>query len=431
MAAKIHVERMMHRNSIAVAGESAASYALVKLIAGGLNEVSKPMGLNLALVVDVSGSMYEEDGTGIARLKRVQDAATSAIEKLKPEDSLAVVAFANNALTLLPSTALADRAKIEDVIQKIDMYDVDPGGTAMNDGMRLALDEVEKAAGPGQLSQVVVLTDGETTGEQDCRELARRAAEKKVHMTLMGVGIDWKASLIKDLANLSGGKWYYIDVNQAAETERIFVEEFETLAAATFKDVEMHLRPMKDVKIKRVRQVVPEIKELTLKEPEERHLVAELGTISKDVSPRYVLDLSLPKRPDGKYVIAQMEITYDLGTGARESSGPIPLEMAYTSAGHGYVNAEVMKHIDEVQIFELNSNLQKAIAQDNKAEVQRVAEQIEKKGELMGPRAAKKTMLARQVLQELNAGGRVSKKTQLAMEDSARMAAEMPTAESQ
>jgi len=34
-----------------------------------------------------------------------------------------------------------------------------------------------------------------------------------------------------------------------------------------------------------------------------------------------------------------------------------------------------------------------------------VAEQIEQKGQLMGPRAAKKTMLARQVLAELNAGG--------------------------
>jgi hypothetical protein len=60
-------------------------------------------------------------------------------------------------------------------------------------------------------------------------------------------------------------------------------------------------------------------------------------------------------------------------------------------------------------------------------EIQKVAEQIEKKGELMGKRAVKKTMLAKQVLQELNAGGRVSKKTQLAMEDSARMAEEMPT----
>ena len=53
-------------------------------------------------------------------------------------------------------------------------------------------------------------------------------------------------------------------------------------------------------------------------------------------------------------------------------------------------------------------------------------QEIEKKGEVMGPRGAKKTMLARQVLQELNAGGRVSKKTQLAVDDVARLAEEMP-----
>ena len=44
----------------------------------------------------------------------------------------------------------------------------------------------------------------------------------------------------------------------------------------------------------------------------------------------------------------------------------------------------------------------------------------------MGPRAAKKTMLAKQVLQELNAGGRVSKKTQLAMDDMTRAVEETP-----
>ena len=386
------------------------------------------MGLNLALVLDVSGSMYEEDGTGISRLKRIQDAAGIAISKLNPDDTLCIVAFAHNALVLLPPTPLAEKDKIMDVIGKIDMYDVDPGGTAMNDGMRLALDEVEKLSAPGRLSQVVILTDGETSGETECRQLAGRAHETKIHLTLMGVGIDWKASLIKDLAKLSEGKWYYIDVNQASEAERIFVEEFESLAATAFLNVEMHLRPMKDIKIKRVRQVVPEIKELPATEPEERHLVASLGTLQKDQSTRYVLDLSLPKRADGKYVIAQLEVTYDLGTGTRETTGAIPLEMTYTAAGHGYINAEVAKHIDEVQIFELNNNLQKAIASDNKEEVQRVAEQIEKKGEIMGPRAAKKTMLARQVLTELNAGGRVSKKTQLALEDSARMAEEMPAA---
>jgi Ca-activated chloride channel family protein len=428
MTAKIHIERMMHRSSIAVTGDSAATYALVKLIPSGAGGTGKPMGLNLALVLDVSGSMYEEDGTGISRLKRVQDAAANAVQKLKPEDNLSIIGFAHNALVLLPPTPIAEKDKIEDVIRRIDMYDVDPGGTAMDEGMALALTEVEKNAGIGTLSQIVVLTDGETSGETNCRALAQKAAEKKVHLTLMGVGLDWKASLIKDLANLSQGKWYYIDVNQKEEAERIFVEEFETLAASAFMDVEMHLRPMKDIKVKRIRQVVPEINELKTEEPEERHLVGKLGTLQHDVSTRYIVDMSLPKRPDGKYVVAQLEVTYDLGTGKRESTGPVPLEMTYTAAGHGYVNAEVMKHIDEIQLKEMSDNLQKALATDDQKAAEQVALQIEKKGELMGKRAAKKTMLAKQVLQELNAGGRVSKKTQLALDDEVRKSMEDATA---
>src|SRR5262245_29321228 len=98
--AKIHVERMMHRNSIQVTGETSASYALIKLIPTGLSD--KRMALNLALVLDVSGSMYEEDGTGISRLKRIQDAAVGAIGKLQPEDTLSIVAFAHTAAVLLP-----------------------------------------------------------------------------------------------------------------------------------------------------------------------------------------------------------------------------------------------------------------------------------------------------------------------------------------
>jgi Ca-activated chloride channel family protein len=426
--AKIHIERMMHRKSIAVAGESAVTYALVKLIPAGGGQASVPMGLNLALVLDVSGSMYEEDGTGVSRLQRVQEAAIKSLESLKPTDSLTIVAFAHNALVLLPATKLEEKAKIEEVIRKIDMYDVDPGGTAMDDGINLALTEVRKLAGPGTLSQVVVLTDGETSGEQNCRTLAQQAANEKIHLTLMGIGTDWKANLIKDLAKISEGKWYYIDTNAKTEAERIFVEEFQSLASAGFIDVELRVKLMKDIKMKRVRQVVPEIKELKTEEPEERLMVAKLGTLQNDQPSRYVLDLSLPKRADGKYVIAQLEVTFDVGTGTRESTGMIPLEMEYTEKGHGYVNAEVMKHIDDVQLFELNKNLQAAIATENKQATEQVAKQIEQKASLMGARAAKKTMLAKQVLQELNAGGRVSKKTQLAMDDVARDAAEMPTA---
>jgi Ca-activated chloride channel family protein len=422
--AKIHIERMMYRSSISVAGESAASYALIKLIPSGAG-ADKPLGLNLALVLDVSGSMYEEDGTGISRLKRIQDAAIAAIAKLKPEDTISIVAFAHNAQVVLPPTSLAEKDKIEDVIQRIDMFDVDPGGTAMDQGISLGIGEVEKLAGEGKLTQLVVLTDGETSGETTCRQLAEEAGQKKIRFNAIGVGTEWNQGLIKDLARLAQGDWGYIDVNDAASAERVFARQFEALAATGFLNVEMHLRAMKDIKIKRVRMVVPEIKELPANEVEERHLVAALGTLERDKPTRYILDLSLPKRPDGKFRIADVEITFDPGTGQRETTGAYPLEVTY-AATQGYVNAEVARHIDEVQIYELNKNLQQAIATNNPAEAQRVAQNIEKKGELMGPRAAKKTMLARQVLQELNAGGRVSRKTQLAMDDMTRVVEETP-----
>jgi Ca-activated chloride channel family protein len=425
-SAKIHIERMMYRSSIAVAGDSAASYALIKLIPSG-EGAPKPVGLNLALVLDVSGSMYEEDGTGISRLARIQQAAATAIGKLTPADRLAIIAFAHDAQVLLPSTTLAQKEKIEDVIERIDRFEVDPGGTSMDQGIALGMGELEKNHSADRLSQLVVLTDGETSGEHMCRQQAQQAAQKKIHFTVMGVGTEWNASLIKDLARLAEGKWYYIDVNQAQEAERIFVEEFEHLASAGFTNVEMVLRPFKDVKIKRVRQVVPEIKELRVTEADGQPLIASLGTLERDRPTRYILDLSLPKRPDGKYAIAKIEVTYDVGAGKRESTGEVPLEVQYTAAGQGYVNAEVAKHIDEVQIFEQNQVLQQAIASNDQKEVERLAKDIAKKGELMGPRAAKKTMLARQVLQEINAGGRVSKKTQLAVDDAARLAEEMPT----
>src|SRR5262249_16281799 len=150
-------------------------------------------------------------------------------------------------------------------------------------------------------------------------------AKKKIHFNVIGVGTEWNQSLIKDLARLGEGDWGYIDVNDATAAQRVFVEQFEALAAAGFLNVEMRIKAMKDIKINRVRQVLPDIKEMPMTEPEERLHVISLGTLERDAATRYILDLSLPRRPDGKFVIAQIEITYDVGRG-RESTGLVPLE---------------------------------------------------------------------------------------------------------
>ncbi len=422
MTARIHIERMVHRRSIAVADESTPAYVLLKLIPTGLNGRASPPKLNLALALDVSGSMYEENGSGVSRLRRIQDAALNAIDKLRPDTTLAVVAFAHNARLLLPSTPLAEKGKIEDVLRRIDTFDVDPGGTALDEGLTLALDAVAPQASAGTLSQVVVLTDGETSGEGRCRDLARQAAARNIHLTLMGVGLDWKAGLIKDLAGLGQGKWYYIDVKQAQEATRVFTEEFENLAATCFTEVELRIRPVKGVRVQRLRQVVPEIQEAPLEEAGEGNMLARLGTLQQGGSRRYLLDVQLPRRPDGQYAVAQLELTYDAGLGGRTSSGPVPLEVCYTAAGHGPANGEVMKHIDEIEFKELNDNLEEALQKNNQQAARQVAEKMDRKAQVLGPAAVRKTMLARQAAEELNATGRLRRATQLALTDEARKA---------
>jgi Ca-activated chloride channel homolog len=421
-AQRLVLERMMHRQSIAVPGESIASYALLKLVPAGDSPASLP--LTLALCIDISGSMYWADGTGKSRLDRVRDAATAAVAKLKPTDRLALIAFGNGADVILPPTPAAEAENIADTLRRIDMFNVDQAGTTMDEGISKAIETLTGADESGRLLQVIVLTDGETSGETTCRDLARQAGEKKIRFTIMGVGTEWNAALIKDLAKVSDGRWYYIDAEQADEAMRVFLAEFDRLADTVFINVTLEMRPVKDVKVKRVRQVTPLIREVPLTPVDDRVMSASIGALERSHPTKYILDLSLPRRPDGKYVVAQVEVKYDLGDGQTLATGAIPLEMTYTAAGHGYVNAEVARHIDEVQIYELNANLQQAIASESSDEIRRVAEQIARKGEVLGPRAAKKTMLANQVLSELDGGGRVSKKTMLAVDDAARSAEE-------
>ena len=417
-APRLVLERMMHRQSVAVPGESLASYALLKLVPSAEGPAALP--ITLALCIDISGSMYWGDGTGKSRLDRVRDAATAAVAKLKPTDRLALIAFGNGAEVVLPPTPAADVERIAETLRRIDMYSVDQAGTTMDEGIRQAIRTLMTPDEAGRLMQVVVLTDGETSGEAECRELAREAWEKNIWLTVMGVGTEWNSGLIKDLAKASDGRWYYIDAEQSDEAMRVFLAEFDRLADTTFLNVTLEVKPVKDVKVKRVRQVTPIIREVPLTQVDERLLTAPLGTLERSHPTKFILDLSLPRRPDGKYVVAQVEVRYDLGDGQMQTTGPVALEMAYTATGHGYVNAEVARHLDEVQIYELNANLQQALAGEQTDEVRRVAEQIARKGEVLGPRGAKKTMLAQQVLSELDGGGRVSKKTMLAVDDAAR-----------
>src|SRR5262245_31903471 len=92
---RLIVERLMLRQAIAVPGDSMASYALLKLIPTPGTVPGPP--LHVALALNVSGSMYEQDGTGQTRLDRVRQAIVEELPLLRPADRISVIAFANGA----------------------------------------------------------------------------------------------------------------------------------------------------------------------------------------------------------------------------------------------------------------------------------------------------------------------------------------------
>jgi von Willebrand factor type A domain/FHA domain len=418
------MERVMHRDRIAVPGDSIATYALLKLASGGGPAIRSP--LQIALAIDVSGSMAGDDGTGRSRLDRVREGVLAALPRLQGADRISIVAFANTARLVLPATPAAEKEQIATALGQLDDLAIDGSGTAIHEGIRIACEALVKDATEERFSNLILLTDGDTDGGDECRELAREAASARVRFTLIGLGTEWNSALLKELTSLTDGRWYFVDAADPQATRPTFETEFARLTGVVFPRADLHVRPMKNVQVKRIRRVAPDIRDIALHTPNERLAVAPLGAIEAQRRAEYLLELALPKRPDAKYVVAQVEVRYSAGAGREETTGLLPLEVTYSASADGHVDPLVAQHLDEVQIGELNTELQRALDADDRAAARRLAEQIARKGDGLGARAAGKVRLAKLVIAELESRGRVRRETRLGLEDLTRATQDGP-----
>jgi hypothetical protein len=151
------------------------------------------------------------------------------------------------------------------------------------------------------------------------------------------------------MARLSEGDWGYIDVNDVSAAECVFKEAFTVLEAPPFAKTEFRIRMMKDVRCVRLWQDRGRVEEWKLSWSEEREGVAELGGLKREVPVNLLLELALPPRPDGKYVVGEVEVTYYAGGGNMNSTGRVPLEIAYSAKGSNPVNPEPAAFLERVQ----------------------------------------------------------------------------------
>ncbi|MER6127646.1 von Willebrand factor type A domain-containing protein [Streptomyces sp. NPDC001795] len=185
----------------------------------------------LTFVVDVSGSMGEP-----GRLDLVKDSLGILTDRLRDDDSIAIVTFSDEAETVLPMTRLGShRARVHDAIDELEPTDSTNLGAGVRTGYATAVEGLR----PGATNRVVLLSDGlANTGDTDADTILERiASARREHgITLFGVGVgsDYGDALMERLADRGDGHTTYVSTAEDART--VFSEQLPQNVELTARD---------------------------------------------------------------------------------------------------------------------------------------------------------------------------------------------------
>jgi len=298
--AEVRIRCTLNKSYLPVLKTQQLVYLYIVIEAGeGVANVRAP--LNIALVLDKSGSM---EGAKIANLRT---AAKNVVDLLDPGDYVSVIAFSDQVYTIASSTTASDKDRLKREIDGIR----DGGGTAMSGGIRRGLTELEKNLTPDRLNRMLLLTDGQTFGDEDqCQQLGTEMGSKGIVIQAMGLGEDWNEDLLDQVAEASGGNADLIETPEEIVT--VFQETVQQMQATVVQNSQLILRLVNGVTPRQVWRVTPMIENLGYRPLSDEDIQVPLGEIDKDQGIALLAELLVSPRPEGRFRIAQTEVNYDI-----------------------------------------------------------------------------------------------------------------------
>jgi len=358
MAAPVTFSALASSDYVLSSAENFVLYVLLEAVAGGGGVAAGArLPLNLGVVLDRSGSMYDE-----RRLEFVTEAVKFLAENAAPDDKIAVVAFADSARVIVQPDQIHDKAAVRRALDEIDMLEIG-GGTQMALGMRAAIEEVKRNLAPNRLNRVLVLTDGQTYEETACIDLANQNRDQ-MSFSAMGVGVEFNEKLLMRMAQDSHGKYHFI--GDAAEIPGIFEDELEGLRAVSLRNGKIDLTLAQGVQIREAFRASPEIYGLGAPLLEERKVTYEIGDLESGVPGSVLLTLVLPPRKPGPVRIAQSAFRYEI-PGGGEGAAPVDVAIEYTldRALTSKRSGRVMNLVDQVSIAKLQAKAEEELKLGN------------------------------------------------------------------
>jgi Ca-activated chloride channel homolog len=208
------------------------------LVVLGMNTPINPaelerLPLNLAIVVDTSGSMSG------APIQYVREGLYRMLDDLRPEDRVSIIAFEDEAKLVIESVAGNDPALT------LAIGSLQAGGaTNIYDGLRVGYETVEAHADPALQNRVILLSDGKANaGITSTTKLVEMSAAYNAEgygLSTIGMGSGFDPVLMRDLAEKGAGAFYFLEDPQAVQ--EVFEEEVATFLVPLAKNVEMSLQ---------------------------------------------------------------------------------------------------------------------------------------------------------------------------------------------
>lgn len=228
-----------------LSGEGGAAYVQIGMVSGIDPETFRRDPLNLAVVVDVSGSM--SDG----KIDAVRVALHRLLDRLEEGDVLSIILFNSNAWVLLPPTPVSNLEYIKAQVNRISAG----GSTNIEAGLRLGFENVQRAAQSAQWEglsrRVMLFTDAlPNTGRTDANSfigLARHYANLGIGLTSFGVGIDFGHELVNAISQIEGGNYFFLQDIEKIQT--VFDLDFDYLTTPLAYDLTITLTPVAGMRI--------------------------------------------------------------------------------------------------------------------------------------------------------------------------------------
>lgn len=190
---------------------------------------------NIVLLIDVSGSMDEEN-----KLPLLIKSFELLIDNLTQKDRISIVTYASEDRVVLEGVPASKKEVICDALESLTAG----GSTNGSGGITAAYDLAEEYFIKGGNNRVIIATDGDfnvgLTSKEELFELVTEEKEKGIYLSCLGFGMgNYNDVTMETLADDGNGNYAYID--SLTEAKKVLVEELGATLLTVAKDVKLQV----------------------------------------------------------------------------------------------------------------------------------------------------------------------------------------------